>query len=81
MVLVQILLAILSLAAIWLAMDDDERKQKWAPIFGLASQPFWIYTSFVTGAWGIFALSFAYTFVWMKGIYTHWIKEKNGDEE
>lgn len=57
--------------AIWLAMG---RAPKWAPIFGLASEPFWLWTAIEHSQWGIIALCVLYTASWARGIKTHWMK-------
>lgn len=44
-------------------------KNKWGFVFGLASQPFWFYTSYTNEQWGIFLLSFVYLGSWIYGIY------------
>lgn len=45
------------------------KKNKWGFVFGLASQPFWFYTSYINEQWGIFLLSFVYLGSWIYGIY------------
>lgn len=60
-----------SVIAIWLAMG---RAPKWAPIFGLASEPFWLWTAIEHSQWGIIALCVLYTASWARGIKTHWMK-------
>jgi len=62
------------LMAIWLSQDRSSKCQKYAPIFGLISQPFWFYSSWIAGQWGIFALSVLYTVCWLKGIKNYWCK-------
>lgn len=50
------------------------KKSKWGWIAGLAAQPFWYYTSYVNGQWGVFLNSVMYTFAWAFGAYA-WFKE------
>lgn len=45
---------------------------RWAPVLGLCSQPFWFYSSWAAGQWGIFIISFAYAWCWLVGIKKHW---------
>src|ERR1700740_2542202 len=42
---------------------------RWGFVIGLATQPFWFYTSFRHRQWGIFIASIFYTFGWAMGIY------------
>jgi len=42
---------------------------RWGFVIGLATQPFWFYTSFRHRQWGIFIASIFYAFGWAMGIY------------
>jgi len=42
---------------------------RWGFVFGLATQPFWFYTSFRHRQWGIFIASIFYAFGWAIGVY------------
>lgn len=70
--IVQIVLAILSVSAIILVA----RKNKWGFVFGLVSQPFWFITSYRNEQWGIFFISIVYTFSWAYGVYEWFWKDK-----
>jgi len=78
--IVQILIAILGVAAVWLSQDRRADRRKYACLFGLLGQPLWFYTTWKSGQWGIFALSFVYTFAWIKGFHVYWL-EKTPDNE
>jgi hypothetical protein len=73
----QIAIALTGATAIWLSQDERAEWRKWACIFGLCGQPFWFYSAWVAQQWGIFALSFLYTFAWMRGIRYHWLRNKS----
>lgn len=72
----QIAIALTGVAAIWLSQDSRENLRKWSCIFGLLGQPFWFYSAWAAEQWGIFALCFAYTFAWARGVYNHWLRPK-----
>ena len=76
----QIIIAVTGAVAIWQSQSPNLRTQRWAPIWGLAGQPFWFITSYHAEQWGIFALSVAFTVCWMRGLHTHWNLEENGNE-
>ena len=42
---------------------------RWGFVIGLATQPFWFYTSFRHRQWGIFIASIFYAFGWAIGVY------------
>ena len=68
----QIFIALFGLGAIWMAMGTDERLHKWAPIVGLAGQPFWAAFAWETRGWGLGALVVAYTAVYLRGAWVQW---------
>jgi hypothetical protein len=67
----QVAISVLGLTALILV----SKKNKWGFVIGLASQPFWFFTTFVHEQWGIFALSVAYAIVWANGIRV-WFSKK-----
>jgi len=42
---------------------------RWGFVLGLATQPFWFYTSFRHRQWGIFIASIFYAIGWAIGVY------------
>lgn len=74
----QIGIAMFGVIAVWLSQDKNEARRKYGPVFGLCSQPFWFYSSYIAGQWGIFFLSMLYTYSWTKGIKTYWIEQGGG---
>lgn len=70
----QIGIAIFGVVAVWLSQDANASRRKYAPIFGLCSQPFWFYTAYINQQWGVLFLSLLYTVSWIKGIHTYWVE-------
>ncbi len=68
----QIGIAIFGVAAVILVA----KKNKWGFVLGLASQPFWLITSYLNKQWGVFFLSIIYLFSWALGIYNWFYKDK-----
>lgn len=68
----QIIIVITGVLAVWLSQDACESRRRFACLFGMAGQPFWFYSTYQAEQWGIFALSFLYTFAWIKGIKVYW---------
>jgi hypothetical protein len=69
----QVAIALTGTVAIFLTQSKNAEARRYACLFGIAGQPFWIYETWTAGQWGIFVLTFLYTLAWVKGIYTHWI--------
>jgi hypothetical protein len=71
--LAQVGIALTGTVAIFLTQSKSAEARRYACLFGIAGQPFWMYETFVAAQWGMLALTFLYTFAWAKGIYNHWI--------
>jgi hypothetical protein len=72
----QIAIGLCGVTAVFLSQDKRESVRRYACLFGLASQPFWFWTTWHAHQYGIFSLSFLYAFSWVRGFYAHWIKAK-----
>lgn len=69
----QIGIALTGVTAIFLTQSKHKELQRFACVFGLAGQPFWIYSAWHAGQWGVLALTSLYTLAWAKGLWSHWI--------
>ncbi len=70
--LTQVPLTILSLLAIFCVTSRSQAVQKWGPVFGLCSQPFWLWATYSAQQWGMLLLSFVYVGMWVRGIRNAW---------
>lgn len=70
----QLAIAFTGVTAIFLTQSKHESRRRFACLFGIAGQPFWFYSAYQAGQWGIFALCCLYTWAWSKGVYMHWIQ-------
>ena len=73
----QLIIAVTGMVAIYLTQQSNEGIKKYAPILGLAGQPFWYCTTLLNEQYGIFVLTLGYTYLWGLGFYNNWIKNKN----
>jgi hypothetical protein len=73
----QIWIVLFGCSAIWFVGRKEEWKRL-GYIFGLLSQPAWLYTAIEHKQWGIALLSLWYTYAWSQGVYNYWIRK---DEE
>jgi hypothetical protein len=76
----QVGIALTGVTAIFLSQSKHERLRKFACLFGMAGQPFWIYSAIHAEQWGILTLTALYTLAWAKGVWTHWIKPRMAHE-
>jgi hypothetical protein len=72
----QAFIAVTELIAIWLVQDKRDEFRKWACIFGLLGQPFWMYSSYQANQWGAFVLCFFFTAAWLKSVKQYWLIPK-----
>jgi hypothetical protein len=57
---------------VWLSMGT--RWRRYAPLLGIAGQPFWFWAAWESRQWGVFLVTVIYTAAWAHGIYRHWIE-------
>ncbi|MCK4814714.1 hypothetical protein KA005_03005 [bacterium] len=69
----QVFIALTGAVAIWLTQQKREGWKKYACLFGIAGQPFWFYSAYMTEQWGILALTFVYTYSWFVGLRSNWL--------
>ena len=70
---VQTALAILGPAAIWLSQSRTMQFQRWACIVGLVSQPFWFWSVWSSGQWGVGVVAVVCALAWLKGLWVYWL--------
>lgn len=70
----QLAIAVCGIASVYLSQDLRPRWRRWACVFGICAQPFWLYASLVAEQWGIALLTVVYTVGWLRGIRNYWIK-------
>lgn len=70
----QLAIAILSPLAVWLTQQPgNEKRQRWACVVGLVSQPFWFYSVWQSGDWGIGVGCVLYSAIWLQGAWKYWV--------
>lgn len=70
----QIGIAVFGVIAVWLSQAPNESQRRYACLFGMASQPFWFYSTYSAEQWGIFGLCVLYAASWLRGFHQHWLK-------
>lgn len=68
----QLFIALFGLTAMALALGSNARGRMWAPVIGLAGQPFWFMATVPTQQWGMVALCVAYTAVYVRACWVNW---------
>lgn len=72
----QLGIACTGVTAIFLTQCKSAELQRFACLFGIAGQPFWIWSALAAEQWGILALTTLYAFAWAKGCWTHWLRPR-----
>lgn len=78
--LVTVFISLLSLASISLAYYKPVDLRKYACLFGLAAQPFWVAHVVMSEAWGILPLTPAYALLYLLAVREHWFKTHTLEE-
>jgi len=71
--IVQGCIAAMSVTATYLSLHPT--RQRYACMFGLGVQPFWMVSTVQHQQWGMFALCFVYGGIWAKSAWKHWGKK------
>jgi hypothetical protein len=64
----QVAIAVLGCTAVMLVGSKDARTRRFACIFGLSAEPFWLYSSIAAHQWGVVVMCAIYTVGWVRGI-------------
>ena len=67
--MIQFFILIFSCSSIFLF--STKKHFKYGFILGLCGQPFWIYTAWTAGQWGVFLVSIWFTVSHIRGITNH----------
>lgn len=78
--IIQAFIFILGLIAIFLTQHKNQALHKFACIFGLLSQPFFLYSTYMAGQNGMFLLSICYTVIWVLGVKNYWLTNPDCQE-
>ena len=73
--MIQLAIAFFGLTSICFAMGNNPQRRKWAPVIGLAGQPFWFAATIPTGQYGMVFLCIAYTAVYLHAVWIYWGKK------
>jgi hypothetical protein len=73
-VLAQVGIACTGVVAIYLTQSKREDLRRCACLFGMAGQPFWIYSAIAAHQWGVLALTSLYALAWAQGVWAFWIQ-------
>ena len=69
----QAVIAICGIVSVWLSQDRRHSLRRYACLFGLLAQPFWLYATWKAQQWGIVLLTFVYAAGWGRGVWNFWI--------
>jgi len=67
----QVAIFVLSIAAGMLVTFKQDDIRRWGYVVGLASEPFWFWSAYDAGQWGIFGVCVMWTIVWAVGVWNH----------
>lgn len=69
----QMMIFCFGVTAVWLSQSPDLYWVRFACLFGMASQPFFIYISVYARQWGVLALTLIYAVGWFRGVNLYWL--------
>ena len=69
----QILIAFLTVPALYLIAQRNPNLQRWGFIIGLSGQPFWLWSTLDSRQYGMFLVSVFCTWTWTCGVWNFWV--------
>ena len=73
-ILSQSVILLCGLSTVFLSTAEQFHHRKWASLFGMTAQPFWLYDSYTNQQWGILLLSILFAGRWTQVFIRDWIK-------
>lgn len=70
--ILQTVLFVQGLLAIFLVGVKRQKLRRWGFVFGLANEPLWMYSSWTHGLYGVLGLSVVSAVVWIIGLKRNW---------
>jgi hypothetical protein len=70
----QLMIFLTGVTSIFLSQSGNAEMVRFACLFGLCGQPFWIHETVTRKQYGMLALTLAYTGAWSIGFYNFWVK-------
>lgn len=75
----QVAIVFTGVTSIFLTQSRSAAARRYSCLFGMAGQPFWVWSAWQASQWGILALTALYTAAWAKGIWVHWLRRAAND--
>ena len=69
----QFAIGLCGLASVYLSQDTRRARRRWACIFGLLAQPFWLWMAWQAHQYGVLTLCFVYAWLWARGFKLYWL--------
>lgn len=70
----QVAIVFTGVTSIFLTQSRAAEARRYACLFGMAGQPFWVWSAWQAAQWGILVLTAFYTAAWAKGVWVHWLR-------
>lgn len=71
--MIQVLLVLFGVSAVYLTQSSNPKLSRFAPIVGMLGQPFWFIAAYPQP--GMLIVVTLYTYCWGLGIYNQWLKQ------
>lgn len=72
----QLIIAITGVSAAWILNGPEGPARRYACLIGLAGQPFWFWSTWTHGQWGMFIVTAGFTLAYLRGLWTLWLRPR-----
>ncbi|MBP8150223.1 MAG: hypothetical protein KAY21_10940 [Limnohabitans sp.] len=75
----QLAIMLTGVSAAWILNGPEGRARRYACLIGLAGQPFWFWSTWSHGQWGMFIVTAGFTLAYLRGVWLTWIRPRIGE--
>lgn len=75
----QLAIMLTGVSAAWILNGPEGGYRRYACLIGLAGQPFWFWSTWSHGQWGMFIVTAGFTLAYLRGVWLTWIRPRIGD--
>lgn len=76
-IIIQTIILISGVICVYLTQQPNLTLKRYAPIVGIVTTPFWMYSSYSSKQWGVLTLNIFIGIIYIYGFYNSWVKKYN----
>ena len=74
----QFMIMLTGVTAAWMLNGPETPARRWACLVGLVGQPFWFWSTWTHGQWGMLIVTAGFTLAYLRGAWLTWLRPRIG---